>query len=207
MLSTVNKLQWLAPALIFWGIWAWPNRDEPAAKFTALLLALSLASGLVQAAGAGVVYNAYFEIAFASAIAAALAFEGIGSTPVAKRYGEGAVQTAMIAVLVLRLLMSQQLESYLVFVSPAFREEIRHNAHETDAEIARVKAMPGPVSCSVMTVCYRAGKAFVYDGFWMDQLVAKGKWTKDAVDAAVRERGIRFEANDAAAGRQKKRLF
>jgi hypothetical protein len=207
MLSTVNKLQWIAPALLFWGLWAWPNRKAPAARFTALLLGLALLSGLFQAAGAGVVYNAYFEAVAASAIAAALAFEGIGATPLAKRYGSGAMQTVMIAVLVLRLLLSQQLEPYLVLTSSAFREELRQNAAAMNAEIARVRAIPGPVSCSIMTVCYRAGKAFVYDGFWMEQRAAKGGWTKEAAESAIREKGIRFEDADMGLIREKKRLF
>jgi Dolichyl-phosphate-mannose-protein mannosyltransferase len=207
VLSTLNKLQWIAPALLIWGLWAWPNRKAPAAKFTALLAGLSLVSGLFQAAGAGVVYNAYFEAAVASAIAVALAFEGIGSTAIAKRFGTGALQTAIIAVLVLRLLLSQQLEPYLVLASSPFRAESQQNLDALNAEIARIKSIPGPVSCSIMTVCYRAGKAFVYDAFWMDQLVAKDKWTKEAVEQAVRDRGIRFEVNDSGASREKKRLF
>jgi hypothetical protein len=207
MLSTLNKLQWIAPALLFWGLWAWPSRTAPEARVTALLLGVALLSGLFQAAGAGVVYNAYFEAVVASAIAAALALEGIAATPLAKRYGPGAMQTAMIATLVLRLLLSQQLEPYLVLASPAFREESRQNAAAVNAEIARVRAVPGPVSCSIMTVCYRAGKAFVYDPFWMEQRVAKGRWSKEAAERAVQEKGIRFEAGDIGLMRQKKRLF
>jgi hypothetical protein len=207
MLSTMNKLQWIVPALFFWALWAWPNRKAPEARFTALLLGLALLSGLFQAAGAGVVYNAYFEAVLASAIAAALAFEGIGTTPLAKRYGASALQTAMIAVLVLRLLLSQQLEPYLVLTSPAFRGESRQNAAAMNAGIARVASIPGPVSCSIMTVCYRAGKAFVYDGFWMEQRIAKGRWTKEAAEKAIEEKGIRFEDSDIGLVREKKRLF
>jgi hypothetical protein len=207
MLSTVNKLQWIAPALLFWGVWAWPNRKSPEAKFTTLLIGLALASGLFQAAGAGVVYNAYFEAVVASAIAIALAFERIGTIPLAKRYRVGAMQTAMIAVLVLRLLLSQQLEPYLVLTSKAFREESRQAASAVNAAITRIAAIPGPVSCSVMTVCYRAGKAFVYDGFWMEQRVAKGQWTKEAAEKVIEEKAIRFENNDIGLATEKKRLF
>src|SRR5262249_31007087 len=73
MLSTVNKLQWIAPALLLWGLWAWPNRKAPEAKFTALLVSLALVSGVIQAAGAGVATNAYLEAVAAAAVAAALA--------------------------------------------------------------------------------------------------------------------------------------
>jgi hypothetical protein len=207
MLATLNKLQWIAPALVVWCFWAWPNRKEPAARFTAILVAISLASGLFQAAGAGVTINAHFEVVFASAVAVAVAFEGIGKTALADRFGTGAVQTAVVAILVLRLLLSQQLEPYLVLTSPSYREEVRQNAAVMDAEIARVRAIPGAVNCSVMTVCYLAGKAFVYDGFWMGQLTAKGKRTKSGIEQAVEDKGIRFEDIDTRVVREKKRLF
>ncbi len=207
MLSTAGKLQWVAPALLFWGVWAWPNRHEPAARFSALLLGISLVSGLVQASGAGVTFNAHFETVFATGIAVALAFEGIVNTGIARRFGTAAVQTAIIAVLAARLVASQQLEPYLTLTSPSFRDETRQNQVIMDRETGRIKAIPGPVSCSVMTVCYRAGKAFVYEEFWVPQLIATGKWTKEAVGRAIAARGIRFEEIDPRANREKKRLF
>ncbi len=207
MLSTLNKPQWVVPALIFWGLWAWPNRKDPAARFTGLLLALTYASGLIQAAGAGVVYNCYFELFFASALAAALAYEGIATTVLARRFGAAFAQTAMIAALVVRLLMAQELEPFLAIASPSFREEARQHEAATLAEIARVHEIPGPVACTEMTVCYRAGKPFVYDGFWIEQFIAKGRWTEGGVADAVRSRGIRFEEITAKTQLGKKRLF
>jgi hypothetical protein len=206
MLSTLNKLQWIAPALLFFGLWAWPERRAPAVRFCALLLGLSLVSGLVQAAGAGVTYNAYLEAVFASAIAVALAFEGLANTPAARRFGLGAMRSAMIAVLVLRLLLSQQLEPYLVLFSPSFRDEVRQIAAAMSAESSRVASIPGPVSCSVMTACYRGGKSFVYDPFWTEQGIAKQRLTVEGVDGAVKDRAIRFEAIDPHAILDKKRL-
>lgn len=207
ILFALNRLQWIAPALLFWGFWAWPNRNEPIARFTALLIGLSLASGLFQAAGAGVTYNAYFGAVFASAIAVALAFEGIASTTLAKRYGANALQAAMIAVLALRLLLSGQIEPYLVLVSPSFRQEFRERAAVMDAEAERLRAIPGNVYCWPMSASYRAGKPFAYDNYWVSQLIAKGRWTTDAVAEAIRARGIRFEAADSRVALEKKRLF
>jgi hypothetical protein len=55
-------------------------------------------------------------------------------------------------------------------------------------------------------VCYRAGKAFVYDQYWVEQFIAKGRWTKEAVEQVVREKGIRFESIEGV-GVAKKLLF
>ncbi len=207
ILTTLNKLQWIAPALLCWALWAWPNRKQNGVRFTALLFALSLISGLLQAAGAGVTYNAYFELVFASAIGVALGFEGIASATIAKRFGAPTIQIAMIVVLALRLVLSQALEPYLVLASPAFRSGIRQVNLAVDAEVARIRSMPGRVSCSIMTVCYLAGKAFVYDGFWVDQRIAKGELTTDAVNQVILREDIRFEPIDSRAEMKRKRLF
>ena len=203
----VNRLQWIAPAILIWGFWAWPNWKEPAARFTAMLIGLSLASGLFQATGAGVTYNAYFGAVFASAIAVALAFEGIASTPIAKRYTANALQTAIVAVLALRLLLSGHLEPYLTLASPSFREEYREAAAAMATEVQRFRSIPGNVYSWPMSVPYWAGKPFVYDNYWVTQLIATGKWTKDAVAEAVRERGIRSETVSQPLPLDKKRLF
>ncbi len=205
ILTTINKLQWVAPALLIWAIWAWPNRRDPAVRFTALLLGLSLASGVFQAAGAGVSFNAYLEVTFASAIALALAFEGISKTGFACRFGTDLTQMAIIAILVVRELMSQQLEPYLLFVSPAFRAEIRQVEAVTANEIARIRSIPGPVSCSELLVCYRAGKAFVYDPFWANGRAALNP-DFNPLQIAL-SRGIRFEAIEMGGIPGKKRLF
>ncbi len=203
----LNRLQWIAPAILIWGLWAWPKRKKPAAQFTALLLGLCLVNGLITAAGAGVTYNAYLGAVFASGIGVALAFEGIGNTPIASRFGTGAVQTAIAAALVLRLVLSQQAEAFYVLASSSFRNEIRQEEAVFKAEIARIRAIPGPLLCQPQNFCYRAGKAFVYDKYWMEQLIATGVWTRDGVSKAMGERGIRLEQTDPRAAPGKRRLF
>jgi hypothetical protein len=163
-------------------------------------------NGLAQAAGAGVTYNAYFGFVFASAVAVALAFDGIGTAAFARRFGTGAVQAAIIAVLVLRLLLWMRTEPYLVLISPSFREDVRQHERTMASEVARIRAIPGNVTCWPLAVCYRAGKTFVYDQYWVEQLIATGRWTKEAVAQAVQEKGIRFETIESV-GIDKQRLF
>ena len=150
LFMSANRLQWIAPALVFWGIWAWRNGETPAVRFTSLLLGLTLVNGLIQAAG-GVTYNAYFGAVLATAIGVALAFEGLADTALAARYGLSAVQNAMIAVLIIRLLASQQIECYMVLASPGFREEIRQRTAVMNSEIKRVAAIDGPVTTWPLT--------------------------------------------------------
>ena len=61
-----------------------------------------------------------------------------------------------------------------------------------NAETARIAAMPGPVVCPVMTVCYRAGKPFVFDAFAVDQRLKTGKLSPAELKRRIGELGIRF---------------
>ncbi len=207
ILSAVNRLQWIAPAVVVWGLWAWPNRRQPAAQFTALLIGMTLVNGLYTAAGAGVTYNAYLAVTFASAIAIGVAIERIDVTKITRRFSPGAVQIAIVSLLILRIALWPRYEYYLVIASPSFREDYRQYSIALNNEIARVRAMPGPVSCEPIIVCYRAGKAFSYERYWVQQLIATGRWTKEAIDKAVQERGIRFEMSGPDVAFPKKLLF
>jgi hypothetical protein len=207
LLSILNKFQWVAPAAIVGAFWAWQERRAPGPRLAALMLGLSIASALLQGTGAGVVYGAFYEITAASAIAIGLALQGLGRSALARRFGDAALQKLIIALLLVRLLASQQIDQYLIFVSPSFREEVRHAAAVTEAEIARIREIPGPVACSNMTVCYRAGKAFLYDGYWVDQFVATGIRTREEVERTLTEKGIRFEDIDPRTAFGKQKLF
>jgi hypothetical protein len=206
--TTLGKIQWIAPALVFWALWAWPNRGGQAARFTGVFIGTSLLSDVLQALGAGVTINSLFELVFASGVGVAVAIEGIAGAPLAKRFGVRAVQSAMLVILVLRFVFWTQMEPYLLLASPAFHDELRLNRAAMEEEVRRIAAIPGrALWCSEPTVCYRAGKAFVYDAFWVDQMIATGKRTREAVDRAIIDRGIRFEEIDPKAKRERRRLF
>jgi drug/metabolite transporter superfamily protein YnfA len=207
ILSAANRLQWIAPAVAAWGLWAWPNRRQPAAQFTALLIVMTLFNGLYTAAGAGVTYNAYLAVTFATAIAIGVAIERIDATKIWRRLTPSAVKIIIVSLLLLRVVLWPRYEYYLVLASPSFREEYRQDSIVLNNEIARIRAIQGPVACEPLIICYRAGKAFVYERYWVEQLIATGRWTKDAIDKGVRERGIRFEMGNPSVGFPKKLLF
>ena len=109
-------------------------------------------------------------------------------------------------MLVLRLLLWMRSEPYLVLISPSFREDVRQHERTMASEVARIRVIPGHVACWPLAVCYRAGKAFIYDQYWVEQFIATGRWTKEAVEQVVQEKGIRFESIEGV-GIGKKRLF
>jgi hypothetical protein len=96
----------------------------------------------------------------------------------------------VLGVLILRLLVSSRLEFAYVLFSPQYRALAAENAAVTRAEAARIAAIPGPVACSNLVVCRIAGKPFVYDQFWVTELVETGRMTWAQVDQFARRKAI-----------------
>ncbi|TMJ25012.1 MAG: hypothetical protein E6G88_18330 [Alphaproteobacteria bacterium] len=66
-------------------------------------------------------------------------------------------------------------------------------------EVARIRAVPGPVACTIAAVCRLAGKPLVLDRFAMEQRIKAGRWTAGELEARVRAAGIRNEPIDPRA--------
>jgi predicted CoA-binding protein len=58
-------------------------------------------------------------------------------------------------------------------------------------------AIPGPVACQNLVVCRMAGKPFVYDHFWITQLVETGRMTWPQVEQFARGIGRRHRRENA----------
>jgi hypothetical protein len=193
-----GRLQWIAPALLIWAVWAWRAPKSDAKRFTQIHIAASLAAFFLQSSGDGVGNNSQFELAVASAVGLGLAFDGAGQLDASAR-GAPWMRFAILAVLIARLLASTRLEPYLVLTSPEYRSLFPAGVTVMNQEIARIRAMPGPVACTIAAVCRLAGKPFVLDRFAMEQRVKAGRWTAAELDARLRAGGIRVEPIDPRA--------
>ena len=103
---------------------------------------------------------------------------------------------AFAAVLLIALALSSQAEPYKFAFSREFRRDVVENVDAVRSEVRRLKKLPGSVSCSVMLVCYWAGKPFVWDDFAIRERVATGKWTEAEKKRQARLHHIRFETID-----------
>ena len=172
--------------------WLVYDRRNRLAQKIAILLAITFISGFVQSLGDGLDVNAYFEFLFALAIGIGMAFSKIQAWPASAPQAAG-IRLAFAAVLLTALAFSSQGEPYKFAFSHEFRQDVAENVDAVRTEVRRLKKMPASVSCSVMLVCYWAGKPFVWDDFAMRERVATGRWTEAELKRQARLHRIRFE--------------
>jgi hypothetical protein len=180
----------LVAAIFLSGLWLLAERSKLVRKM-ALLLLLTGVSAFVQRLGDGVDHNAYFEFLFALAVCVGLAMSGAGELG-----GSPLFRSTAAVVLTVNLAITSQPEPYRYLFSEEYRAEVQENAAAARDEVERVRAIEGDVSCSVMLVCYWAGKSFVWDDFAMKERVATGQWTQAELERQAKSHGIRFETLD-----------
>ncbi|TMJ00171.1 MAG: hypothetical protein E6G97_19920 [Alphaproteobacteria bacterium] len=198
-LSTLGRLQFILPAMVLWAIWAWAERRSNPARFSALLIGIALPLCLIQKSGAGVDENAQFELIFATAVGIGVAYDGLLRDPLRTGWSPQVISVIVLGILIVRLLLSSRLEFAYLLASPQYRALAAENAAVTRAEAARVAAIPGPVACQNLVVCRMAGKPFVYDHFWVTQLVETGRMTWHQVEQLARRKAIVRDDTDPRA--------
>jgi hypothetical protein len=189
--GNLGQLQFIAPALFIWAIWAWSERGRGAAGFTALYIGAGLLAYFLQKLGSAIGVNAQFELVAATAIGLGLALSRIMVTPFGHRWGADLTRVAIVGIVVARLLLSNHVEPYLVVASPAYRRLFADHAAVTAKEVERVRAIAGPLNCVLISVCRWAGHDFVYDPDADRHRLAAGRITPAQVSDKLRLAGIR----------------
>jgi hypothetical protein len=165
-LAGLGRLQWIAPAIVIFLIWAWdrsrqgtggvanpqfliPNPSLPEVNFPLLFIAVAFVFYFLQELGSGVYDNAQFDLIVATAVGLGLAFGRLDVVPIVRRIGLDRGRAVVLAILIVRLLISSNMTPFLFAFSPSFREDLRERVAVTNAEVRRVAAMPGPVVCFI----------------------------------------------------------
>jgi hypothetical protein len=192
-----ERLGGIAPALIVCGVWAWYDRRTKAARFTASFVVFAFAAYVLQKAGAGVDINAQFELNVGVSIGIGLTFDRLSLVPAIGWSGPESLRVGLVGLLCTGLAVAPGLEPYFLFMSASYREQFWRNSDIMRSEINRIAAIPGPVRCSVETVCRAAGKPFVFDQFFIGQKGATKQLT--AADLSARLRTVQYEEIDPRA--------
>ena len=139
---------------------------KPLARLILLWAALGAAFGIAFTGGAGVNYNAFFDFAIASCVAAGLLLSELKQ--------RGMRQFALPIVMLLLALPP------LVRVPGRIGEFAGYTGHRAEQheegreDIAFLAARPGPAACEMLALCYWAGKADEMDFFNTEQKIISG---------------------------------
>jgi hypothetical protein len=195
----IGRAQWIIPALAIWALWAWSERNTVAARFTGLYIGIAFAAFFVQWGGEDILDNAQFDLVIATAVGLGIAFDRIGATGFARRYGVATARAAVVLILVVRLLATLRIEPLLVLFDPAYRAEFHVHAQAAREDAARVAAIPGPVACTLKVICRMAGKPYVWDDFRTDMLIYSGAAKGLDARGLIRQHGLTYYENDPRA--------
>ena len=191
-LQRIGRLQFVLPVLIFWMIWLRSAPDGPTKRVTLILVMASLTVNELALTGAGVANNAQFELVFASGLCLAVILEGLQGRITQFRSVRLDLGLALIVVMVARFILWPAFDPYLLAISPTYRADVADKVAMMQSEIERIRAIAGPVNCSVRSVCYLAGKTFVFDDFAMNQRIKTGQATEEAIRGEAERQGIQF---------------
>jgi hypothetical protein len=176
--SSLERLGNILPALLIWSSWVWADRASEGARFTRLFIAIAFGAYLLQKLANQVDINAQFELNAALAIGVGLCVNEMPHTWMATRFGVARAHFIALALLAAWIAAFALPASVLLITSVDFRATVKAHAEVARAEIRRVAAMPGNVSCDLQIVCYRAGKPFLFDATYVDQAIATGRLTR-----------------------------
>jgi len=196
-LKSLDHLQWVVVVWPFWIVWLRWSPDRRAKIVTTILIVAGTATWFLWKVGAGVDENVQFELVFGTSICVAVVLPVLHDRGISTSRGWITLSAVFCLVLIARLLVSPECGPYLLLGSPAYRLMIARQSLVVDREVSRIRTIPGAVSCSIQTVCYLAGKAFVFNDFAVQQQIAMGRASNSEIAAAVRN--IRFETIDPRA--------
>ncbi len=198
MLFSLGRLQSVAPALIIWAIWAWRDRVNPFAQFTALWIGVALVLHLVQWLAEGVTNNSAFDLVIASSIGLGMAYDQAAILAARSRWSTEGIRAIIMVIVAFRLIATSHIEPALIMFDPGYRQTVSQHAALARAEAERVAAIPGSVFCANnKVVCRMAGKQPVFfEDFFLEHTAILGAMKPEALPEVLKRRGITYATID-----------
>ena len=182
-LLTVGQLGRLQAPLAVVGLALAAARPRRPFGLVAGYLGLALVQGMVFAGGNNTDVNVFFDVYVALAIGTGLAARAAGEKirlPGTRRVVALAANAGVIFAAPLAL------GRFYVDAAGEMtrRERLFH------ADVAYLRAIPGPAVCQSFLLCFRAGKPLFYDPFGVNQGIHWGRLPPDVLVARLRRREI-----------------
>jgi hypothetical protein len=156
------------------------RRQRPALLVLAYLV-LSMALATFFAGGAGTDVNIYFDVFIALSMGAGLTAHWLGKRRPKLRVGI-AVAINIGAIVVAPLCLGRA-------VVEGFGD-MAENERGFQADAAYLRAIPGPVLCQSLPLCFRAGKPMTYDALNVNQAMIAGRLPADTLTGMLRRHEI-----------------
>ena len=144
---------------------------------------MALVVGLLTGGGAGVYYNCFFDLAVPACILAG-SIAARAMQTLAERYPQARFLPLALTVGVVTL----AIRPLLVARWNILGGDAAALAALTATDVARIRAVPGPVACETGALCYWAGKGFELDFFNARQALLTGRAGEDNLLSLVRAR-------------------
>ncbi|TMP94348.1 MAG: hypothetical protein E6L08_03820, partial [Verrucomicrobia bacterium] len=146
-LSALRDLEWVSIGLLACFYNAWARRRDASVQLCSCLIAMALGSYFLQKSGAGVDFNAQFDLVIAVAMGLGLAFTQVSLWPVARPLRSEQAQAILLLAVCVRLLVSKQLQPVRLVFDHSFKKEIAMREQAMTDSVERVRRIPGDVLC------------------------------------------------------------
>lgn len=161
-----------APPFVLAALWLPQRFREPAARFLALAIVLSLAFAVFFSLGVGVDRNVFFDALLLLAVAVALGLAHIDALLPDHRPPVNAIFAILLSLPLLPIVTTVPARAWaalaLLHDQPG-REGDRANA------VAVIAGQDGPAICETLLICVQAGKPLAYDTFFVADEVGAGR--------------------------------
>jgi len=180
---------------------AFKARRNQHTRVISLLFLVSLVLGLGLGGGVGVSYNIYFSNTVAIAILLGIFLGELRKLQHPSPFGRLFCRAGAPLLLFLWLLIPMQCNEIL-----GLDKDLRevHAAHSRfGAQVAFLRAQPGPALCESLLRCYVAGKPYVYDPAVSTSLIRTGRLEANPIVERIRRReygAIQFDRPPSASG-------
>jgi hypothetical protein len=190
-LKALEDLHKLGVQLAAWLACLATTKDGPRRRLINSLCILAALESFVFRGAAEVHYNVAFDLVFSLHLALAVALDQFVRHPLrvgwpafgAAEVGWPAFGAAEIVMLglVLRLPFGGHHDAFQAIYDPAWRQGLQRAEAATQADVAQVAALQGPVFCQRTLICYLAGKPFVVDPVNVELRMAGGALPPDTL--------------------------
>ena len=172
IIQSAHRLQWVIIPIIYWAYWLKVNLSTFSGYTTLTMVAIATFIFFITGAAEGVGTNAIFELVYSAAICTSIAINYVSNL----HYRKFSQAKFFFLLLALRTVGTLHNDPYYLIFSPTYWDEIQSRVQIVNDEIKTVSEMSDPVTCTLVTVCYLAGREYHADAPLVEQN-PNGHWT------------------------------